>query len=141
ELVKRKEAGVAVVVPAGASHALATGGEAQLEMLTDPVKYLEIANVRALVQEIRHGVERDAQEQAAHRLRHLQAKIARTRADFTHAAASLHRELEALPARLASAQAEARTRARTAEAGAAAKVRTAITERTNLQREVASARL
>ncbi len=141
DLVRRKEAGVAVVVPAGASHALATGGEAEIEMLTDPVKYLEIANVRALVQEIRHGIERGAHEQAARRLAHLQAKIARARADFARAAASLNRELEALPARLASAETDARARARVAEAGAAKQVRTAIAETNRVQREIASARL
>jgi ABC-type multidrug transport system permease subunit len=140
-LVRGKEAGVALVVPAGASRALATGRSVELELLTDPVKYLEVANVRALVLELRHGIESRARERAARRLARLETRMLATRADFQRAAESLARELDVLPARLAATEAESADRARAAEAGAAREVRAAVTEARELQLAVASARL
>src|SRR5439155_1215167 len=52
-LVCRGAAGAALVIPAGASAALRAGQPVSLLLYTDPVKYLEVANVRALVQEAR----------------------------------------------------------------------------------------
>src|SRR5262249_50064700 len=45
-LVSRQTAGVALIVPAGATAAVAHGDEAPLLLYTDPVKYLEVANLR-----------------------------------------------------------------------------------------------
>ena len=140
-IVRRKEAGVALVIPAGTSHALAAGRAMELQLLTDPVKYLEVANVRALVQELRHGIERKAHERAARRLERLRARMLATRADFQRAADSVARELDALPARLAEAQTEVADRARAAEAGAAREVRAAVAEASELRLAVVSTRL
>ncbi len=141
KLVQQKEAGVALVIPAGASRALAAGQPVDLELLTDPVKYLEVANVRALVQELRHGIERRAQERAARRLARLREKMAAMRRDFERAAASLTLELAALPARLAAAQHEVAARARAAEVGAERQVRSAVAAAGDVGRAVMSARL
>ena len=141
DLVRRKEAGVALVIPAGASRALAAGRSIELDLLTDPVKYLEVANVRALVQELRHGIEGTARERAARRLTRLHTRMLAARADFQRAAESLAHELDALPARLAAAEAEVAAHARTAEAGAARKVRAAVAEASELQLAIVSARL
>ncbi len=127
-LVQSGEAGVALVVPAGASRALASGGSASLDLLTDPVKYLEVANVRALVAELRHGIERTARDRAARRLARTRDRMAAARTDFEHALTSLTRELEALPARLETARAEAEATTHAAEAGAARKIRAAVAE-------------
>lgn len=140
-LVREQQAGVAIVIPAGASRALAAGEALTLELLTDPVKYLEIANVRALVQEVRHGIERTARARAARRVARLHARMAATRADFERAAASLARELDALPARIAAAQVELTVRAHAAEAGAAREVRAAVAEASELRLALLSARL
>ena len=141
DLVRRKEAGVALVIPAGASRALATGRSIELDLLTDPVKYLEVAHVRALVQELRHGIEGAAHERAARRLTRLHTRMLATRADFQRAAESLARELDALPARLAAVEAEAAAHARTASATAAREVRAAVAEASELRLAIVSARL
>jgi ABC-type multidrug transport system permease subunit len=140
-LLREREAGVALVVPADASRRLAAGEALELELLTDPVKYLEVANVRGLVQELRHGIERDARARAARRIARLESRMAATRADFERAAASLAHELDALPARLASAQAEVAARARAAEVGAEREVRAAVAEASELRIGLLGARL
>ncbi len=140
-LVQRKEAGAALVIPAGASRALAAGEPAELVLLTDPVKYLEVANVRAVVQELRHGLERQARERAAHRVERLRTRLLATRADFQRAAASLASELDALAGRLATAKAEAERQMETAEAGTAREIRAAARETAEKQRVVLSTRL
>jgi ABC-type multidrug transport system permease subunit len=139
--VRRKEAGVALVIPAGATEALAGGRPIAAELLTDPVKYLEVASVRALVQEIRHGIERRAHDRAARRLERARQRMLNARTDFERAAESAARELEALPARLAAAEADAAARARAAEAGAAREVREAVAEAAELRMAVVSTRL
>ena len=139
--VRNKEAGVALVIPAGASRALATGEPTSLVLLTDPVKYLEVANVRALVQELRHGIERTARDHAARRLARLRARMLAARADFERTAESLASELDALPARLSAAEAEVAARTHAAEAGAAREVRAAVAVARKIQLAVVSARL
>lgn len=141
ELVERQQAGVAVVIPAGATAALADGRAVDVALLTDPVKYMEVANVRALVQEVRHGIERQARRRAERRLTRLSARLQATRADFARAAESLARELEALPARLAAARAAMTARARAVEADAAREMRSAVAEARDLQIAVVSTRL
>ncbi|MCC6763187.1 MAG: ABC transporter permease [Deltaproteobacteria bacterium] len=140
-LVERRRAGVALVIPRGASRALAAGRPVDVELLTDPVKYLEIANVRALVQEIRHAIERRARDRAGRRLARLRARMEHTRVDFARSAESLARELEALPGRLAAARAATTAQAHALEADAARELRAAVAEATELQASLASARL
>ncbi|MGH7818811.1 MAG: ABC transporter permease, partial [Candidatus Binatia bacterium] len=67
-LIEARDAGVGLVIPQGTSDAVAAGRPAKLVMLTDPVKYLEIASIRNLVQELRHGLETEARRRAAARL-------------------------------------------------------------------------
>lgn len=140
-LVRAHEAGVALVIPADASRRLAAGGTFELELLTDPVKYLEVANVRGLLQEIRHGIEGTSRARAARRVAAMESRMTATRADFERAAASLAHELEALPARIAAAQAEVAAQARAAEAGAEREVRAAVAEASELRIGLLGARL
>ena len=67
-LVVGKRAGVALVIPAAATEAVARGEEIELVLFTDPVKYLEIASVRGLIHEIRHRIEAAAWARAAKRV-------------------------------------------------------------------------
>ena len=140
-LVAGQEAGVALVIPAGATATLAGGGAVDVELLTDPVKYVEIANVRALVQEIRHAIERRARDRAARRLTRFVDRLNATRTDFARAAASVARELDALPARLADARAALSARAQAVEADAAREVRSAVAEARDMQTAVVGTRL
>jgi len=102
-LVRRGAAGAALVIPAGASAALRAGQPVSLLLYTDPVKYLEVANVRALVQEARQRIEASGQTRVRHRLaaaRH-DARAARRR--FERSARALRRAVDALrPARIRS---------------------------------------
>ncbi len=139
--VERQRAGVALVIPRGASRALATGQPVDVELLTDPVKYLEIANVRALVQEIRHGIERRARDRAARRLARMHTRLEQTRMDFARAAESLAHELDALPARLEAARAVAAARAHTIEVDTARALRTTVAEAAEMQARVLGTRL
>jgi ABC-type multidrug transport system permease subunit len=105
-LVRRGEAGAALVVPSGTSDAQREGRGARLLLLTDPVKYLEIANVRALVQELRHRIEAEAQRRAAERLEQAQREAEQRRAEFAAAFDESLQKLAALQANLASVRAE-----------------------------------
>jgi hypothetical protein len=64
-LLDQREAGAVLVIPAGTSDAQQEGKGSTLLLLTDPVKYLEIANLRGLIQEIRHAIEEGARRRAA----------------------------------------------------------------------------
>ncbi|MCC6849722.1 MAG: ABC transporter permease [Deltaproteobacteria bacterium] len=139
--VERQRAGVALVIPRGASRTLAAGRPVDVELLTDPVKYLEVASLRGLVQEIRHDIERRARDRADRRLAHVRARMERTRVDFARAAETLAHELEALPGRLAAAHAATASRAHAVEARAARELRTALATATELQASRLSARL
>ncbi len=110
ELVRAHGSGVALVVPAGTSEALAAGSPARLVVYTDPVKYLEVASLRVLVQELRHRVEQAARHRAAGRLIkvHAHALVARRR--FERAAGRLRRERAHVIAALDSARADVATR-------------------------------
>src|SRR5262245_61640440 len=101
-LVRRKEAGAALVIPAGTSAAVAAGDQASLVLYTDPVKYLEVALVRTLVQELRHGIETRARDRAEARLKKAQVRAAAARARLEQAATDLQRELDGTTARFAA---------------------------------------
>jgi ABC-type multidrug transport system permease subunit len=107
EAIRTHEAGLALVVPAGTSEALAAGTPARLVVYTDPVKYLEVASLRVLVQELRHRVERGARDRAAAGLSKAEAHAAHLRRRFERAAERLRRERDRLAAALASARADA----------------------------------
>ncbi len=141
DMVRRKEAGVALVIPAGASRQLAAGESPNLELLTDPVKYLEVASVRAVIQELRHGLERNARERAARRVERLRERLVATRADFERASSSLGSELDALAARMATAKADLQRQIDAAEATAERDIRAGAREAAEKQVVVLSTRL
>jgi len=127
DLVERKAVGGALVIPAGTSDALAAGRGASLELYTDPVRTVDVGILRALVQEVRHALERGAIDRA-------QEELDRARTDAEDAQAHIVirlRELRERLARLREQLAAARTRVATAEhetrtrAAAAARARLA----------------
>jgi len=124
-LVQAKRAAAALVVPAGASEAIGGGRAAALVLLTDPVKTVDVAYVRALAQELRHGLEAAAVERARHELDAARAQAADARARFVHAADDLHRALDDLGARLEAMRADAERR----RAAAERELRAALAER------------
>jgi len=113
-LLERRKAGVALVIPAGTSRAQEEGREAKLLLLTDPVKYLETANVRALVQELRHRIEAEAGRSAAERFAQGRREAEERRAGFVAALEQSRKALATLEANLASVRREIARRARAA---------------------------
>jgi ABC-type multidrug transport system permease subunit len=116
-LVRRQRAGVALVVPPGTTETVTSGGTAPLLLYTDPAKYLEVANVRLLVQELRHGLEGAARAKARARLAKARAHAERARDRFERDARELEHELSAVRDRLAGERAEAERRLAAARAG------------------------
>lgn len=105
-LVRRQVAGVALVVPAGTTAALAAGREAPLVLYTDPVKYLEVANVRLIVQELRHAIERRARAKAEGQLAKVRRHVERTRRRFVRLQRELDVRVEALRQRIAATRSQ-----------------------------------
>jgi len=114
-VLARRDAGVALVIPAGTSAALEKGESAKLLLLTDPVKYLEVANVRVLVQELRHRIESEARGKAAAELRRMERTAAEARS-----------RIEELRERLGAVKKEIETRRKDAAAEAQAKITEAV---------------
>jgi ABC-type transport system involved in cytochrome c biogenesis permease component len=108
-LVTDRTAGVALVVPAGTSAAVADGRPATLGLYTDPVKYLEVANVRALVQELRHRLAVVAASRARKRVEVARRDATLARKRVERAVADLRVRLDALGAQAAEVR---RSRAR-----------------------------
>jgi ABC-2 family transporter protein len=128
-LVRSKEAGSALVVPAGTDAALDEGRPASLVLYTDPVRYLERLNVRAELLALRNRLATERAERArddadAARARleaglaRLDAAIAEARtkldAAWAEAAETRDREARALGESLARARREAETAVRRA---------------------------
>jgi ABC-type multidrug transport system permease subunit len=128
DLVRRQVAGAALVIPPGTTAAVGRGEPAALLLYTDPVKYLEVANVRLLVEELRHGIEAAARARAAARLEKERAHATRARVRFERAAQGLKRSLEEVSARLRAARADAERRLAAAEAEATAAAAQARTQ-------------
>jgi ABC-type multidrug transport system permease subunit len=105
-MVDAREAGAFLVVPAGTTSALESGRDAALLLLTDPVKYLEIANVRALVQELRHGIEEELRRQVSRDVEAARATIERDLATAASAGREARDRMEEFRRRLASLAAE-----------------------------------
>ena len=106
-LVRAKQTGAALVVPAGTSAALAAGQPSQLILYTDPVKVIELDVIRDLVQEIRHEVEVAARDEAVAELEATRHRALEARAALDRAAADLRRELDDAATRLAAARSDA----------------------------------
>jgi ABC-type multidrug transport system permease subunit len=139
DLVRRKRAGSALVIPRGTQQSLDAGRPASLLLYTDAVKYLERINVRARLLELRDevaGRRRDTlAAEAEDQHRRLEDEVARLRAamqkardelqqTWDEARAARDRSLADESARLARAREEAgreiarRLRAELDEAGA-----------------------
>src|SRR6185503_3140845 len=101
-LVRTHGAGAALVIPAGTSDAVVAGRPAPLLLYTDPVKYLEVASVRVLVQEIRHRFERGARGRTEARIEKTRRHALTMRRRVERATARLHAELARLRETLTS---------------------------------------
>jgi ABC-type multidrug transport system permease subunit len=128
-LVRSKEAGTAIVIPAGTDAALDAGRPASLVLYTDPVRYLERLNVRAELLALRNRLANERVERAradaeaararlAAGLARLDAAIAEARtkldAAWAEAAETRDRAARALGESLARARREAETAVRRA---------------------------
>jgi ABC-type multidrug transport system permease subunit len=126
-LLEQREVGAALVIPAGTSGAQQEGRGSTLLLLTDPVKYLEIANVRGLVQELRHGIEEEARRRAAVRLGAAREAAEQTRAEFTRSAEEARRAIDTFRSALARLRDEIEERRRAAREGAERELRDELT--------------
>ena len=146
ELVHSRESAAVLVIPAGTSAALARGSRASLRLLTDPVKFVELTNVRFLVEELRQAVGQHAIDLAQRRIdrvraralaeeRRLERRFARLRAALARTADRVHevhadvaRRVEVAGARLENTLREGLRRTEAERLGAA---------RRRLERELA----
>jgi ABC-type multidrug transport system permease subunit len=129
EMLEGREAGAALVIPADASRALADGTRSTLLLLTDPVKYLEVANVRVLVEELRHAVEEEGRRQAASKVAAAHETAEATRREFLRVLEQARYDTEALRSRLSQARARFEARKRTAREQAESSLRAVAAER------------
>ena len=134
-ILERREAGAALVIPAGASRALADGTASTLLLLTDPVKYLEVANIRVLVEELRHGVEEEARGNGAARIAAARETAEAARREFMRVMEQTRHALEALRSRLKDPHGEFESRKRRAREQAESAIRAAAAERERLVAE------
>jgi ABC-type multidrug transport system permease subunit len=81
-LVRDKEASAALVIRAGTSAAIAAGKPARLVLYTDPVRSIEVARLRALVQELRHSLESSARDRAQRELAGARERAVAARAEI-----------------------------------------------------------
>jgi hypothetical protein len=105
-LVEHKAAGAALVVPAGTSDAVGAGRGATLALFTDPVRTVDVAYVRALTQELRHGIEAAASAHVAEELEDARKQALAARTAFDQSATELRTRLDALAERLEHVRAE-----------------------------------
>jgi len=93
-MVRARAAGAALVVPAGTMAALAHGRAAALELYTDPVKFVEVANVRFAVQELRHRLGQEALATAQRRVDRVRQRVAAAQSRIGRRVTRLTRQLE-----------------------------------------------
>lgn len=108
-LVREKVAGSALVIPAGTAAAITEGRPTRIILYTDPVKYLERLNVRALLLEARNGLAHDERERMLEDLRDQRQRLREQIETFTSAVArvrdnaeNLDQEIDALRRQAAS---------------------------------------
>jgi ABC-type multidrug transport system permease subunit len=91
DMVRRKLAGSALVVPRGTEAALRDGQPAALLLYSDAVKYLERLNLRAKLLEMRDQLARgeDAERAAAEQREHLRQQVDQLRLNVTTLRAAL----------------------------------------------------
>jgi ABC-type multidrug transport system permease subunit len=92
-LVRRKEASAALVVRAGTSAAIAAGEPARLVLYTDPVRSIEVARLRALVQELRHALESSARDRAERELAAARDRAVAARVELEKGRAEIEAQL------------------------------------------------
>ncbi len=126
DLVRAHVAGAALVIPPGTSDAVAAGTAAPLLLYTDPLKYLEVASARLVVEELRHRVENVARNRAAARLEKARAHARTTRRRFERAAERVRRERGRVAEALAAARAGAERRIEEARRRAARDIAAAL---------------
>jgi len=114
DLVRFRVSAAVLVIPAGTSAALVHGSPASLQLLTDPVKFVELANVRFLVEELRQAVGQHAIDRAQRRIdrvraralvgeRRLERRFADLRAALARAADRAHEARADVARRVAAA--------------------------------------
>ncbi len=95
DLVRRKRAGSALVVPAGPEAALDRGEPARLVLYVDTVKYLERLNVRAKLSELREDLARERATRLADDARAERERVAQQLGELRSRTLRAHDELEA----------------------------------------------
>jgi ABC-type multidrug transport system permease subunit len=95
-LVQNKEAGSALVIPAGTRAALAAGHSAQVLLFTDPVKYLERLNVRLRVLKVRDELAAEERDRVAEELAAQRERLRTELAGLEAALLDLESNVEAL---------------------------------------------
>jgi hypothetical protein len=90
---------------------------------------------------VRHGIATAARERAARRVERARQRMLAVRGDFERGVASVARELDALPARLAVARAELDAHVRSAEASVARELRATVAEAAERHLALVAARL
>jgi len=110
DLVRRKQAAVALVIPAGTSAAIADGGRGHLVLYTDPVRWIERGRLYAVVQDLRHGLEAAAHDEATVALAGTRTRTDEARAALARSAQELDDGLARLRSQLADLQAESERR-------------------------------
>jgi ABC-type multidrug transport system permease subunit len=133
-LVVAKAAAGALVVPAGTSDAIARGEAPRLDLLLDPVRTVDVATLRGVVQEVRHRLEVGAIARAQDELDRARTDAEDARRAVERAAGELRRRLDETASRIAAEQ-----RRRAVEAERALDASVAAVERA--RRAEASARL
>lgn len=93
-MVRDRRAGAALVIPAGTMAALEHGRGATLELFTDPVKFVEVANIRFAVQELRHRLGQEALAVAQRRVDRVRSKVAAAQARIERRVTRLKKQLE-----------------------------------------------
>ena len=136
-LVRAGAASAALVIPRGTSAAVVAGQPGALELLTDPVRTVDVAWVRALAQEVRHALESAALERAQQELDAARGDADDARARLAAATTELRTRIATLHDRVAAASARAET-ARRELAGAVAERQAAA--RTRIVAELAPLR-
>src|SRR5260221_8356926 len=83
-LLNARTSGAALIVPAGMRAALAHGQDAALLLYTDPVKFVEVANIRLAVQELRYRLGQEVLDRARRRIARARGKIVRGQERLAH---------------------------------------------------------
>ncbi|MEA2627144.1 MAG: linearmycin/streptolysin transport system permease protein [Candidatus Binatota bacterium] len=104
--IRDDDVGAALIFPAGTTAAVAAGRPGQVLLYTDPAKYLQIANVRTLVQELRHELEVASRKKAGEHLAEARDQALAAHAGFESATREFRQKAEEFRAALAAMREE-----------------------------------